>query len=105
MKILNKEVSHGKQSITQTILLSHKKNKLKISIKSDSYMDQCKANVYIYNKTDNKWNNLYSIPSSNMQTPSKMVSDDVYKNNDNKVVMAMQDDVDTLIKRAKQILD
>lgn len=49
-------------------------HKLQLDIKRDSYNDQCRATIDIWDKGNLKWNRVYSIPPSELN----VVADDVF---------------------------
>ena len=104
MKIITDEVTHGKKSITRVVLMTHKKTKLKIAIKSDVTDDKCTATLYAYNTLDNSWHSLHSISPMNMTTPTNMIKHDKFNDDDKNVNSAMQTDIAKLTEIAKHLL-
>lgn len=100
--LISEEIGTGSQNLNFERIFKIGENKLRISIKSDSYDFQSYARIEIYNPNDYKWNVLHSIHYSKMQTASKLY----YKHHRNGTipVSEFQKDIDTLIKVAEQIL-
>lgn len=73
-KIIETVISKGSQSLTYRQIYKIKDLKIKIEIKSDSIDFQCYALAYVLDGL--KWNLIYSIPYSEMNTPEKLI----YKN-------------------------
>lgn len=82
MELLDSKISEGSQDyiLTQlyTAVYEYKsgalkqtvKQKLRITIKSDSYLAQCYAQCDIFSIEEKKWNRLTSIEYGRMQTAS-----------------------------------
>lgn len=82
LNLLDTKISMGSQDYTLTNLYvgviektSHgikqtRTHKLRVSIKSDSYLQQCWAHCDIYSPEEKKWNRLCTIPAGSMQTVS-----------------------------------
>lgn len=82
LDLLDSNISLGSQDYTLTNLYvcvikktrcgmtNTRTHKLQVSIKSDSYLQQCWAYCDIYSPEENKWNRLCSVPADNMQTAS-----------------------------------
>lgn len=80
MELLDSKISRGGQDYTLTQLYTAVyeyargpvkntvKQKLRITIKSDSYAAQCFARISVYSPDERKWNRLASIEQGNMQT-------------------------------------
>lgn len=82
LNLLDSKISKGSQDYTLTNLYAGviektrcgmtntRTHKLRVSIKSDSYLQQCWAHCDIYSPEENKWNRLCTIQAGNMQTAS-----------------------------------
>lgn len=80
MELLDSKISQGSQNYTLTNLYRYTivrksrvleqtiVHKLRVSVKSDSYMLQCHAHCDIFSPEENKWNRLCTVPSSKMGT-------------------------------------
>jgi hypothetical protein len=80
MKLLDSKISQGSQdyTLTQLYIATYEytsgaikqsvRQKLRITIKSDSYEQQCFARISIYSPEERKWNRLASIEPSVMKT-------------------------------------
>ena len=71
---IDEQINRGKQSVDFLLIESKGDHKLKYSIKSDSYNNQCYARAYKWDGT--KWQQICSIHYDEMQTKSKLVYDD-----------------------------
>ena len=67
MKILNSTIAKGDQDVILDSIYEHLDHKLRVKIRSDSYIFQCSAVIEIF--TDNGWKNLHSIHYGIMNTP------------------------------------
>lgn len=82
MNLLDSKISQGSQDYTLTqlykatykggndVVVWIRTEKLRITIKSDSYAAQCHARISIYSPEEKKWNRLASIEHGVMQTAS-----------------------------------
>jgi hypothetical protein len=102
MKTIEQSINKGQQSLDYKELLNFNGVKLKISIKSDSYKQQCFAKIEVWN--DFKWNLIDSIHYNEMNTDSKLVynfSSESPNKSDNHLFKA---DRNKLLDIAKSIL-
>jgi len=101
IKLIKKEVSKGSQSLNYTEILKLNDYKIKIAIKSDAYLNQCRAIVEVFDNL--KWNRVASIPASEMETKKGLLyhfNDDSYKT-DSRLFVA---DRNELVRLAKEII-
>ena len=99
MKTLEKNINRGDQYVSYSELLTLKKFKVKLSIKSDSYDMQCYAKAYVWSKTDLRWNNVSFIHYSNMKTPDKLKY-----NRESNLEKYFLSDREKLIEQVKNVL-
>lgn len=71
-KLIEKVLNKGSQSLTYREIFSLNDKKFKIVIKSDSYRAQCHAEVHALDLATLKWNTVYIIHYSNMETPDSL---------------------------------
>jgi len=71
----------GSQSINFREIYKREEKRIKLEIKSDSYDQQCYARAYILK--DEKWELVYSIPYSEMNTPKGLCYHVTYRHNAN----------------------
>lgn len=72
LKSSNTVMSTGTQSLSYCELLTYGKFKLKIDIKSDSYLRQRYARIAVYNLDQVEWKPLVNIAPSLMKTSGDM---------------------------------
>lgn len=92
----------GTQSINFREIYKLAEKKIKLGIKSDSYDMQCYARAYILK--DEKWELIYSIPYSEMNTPKGLCYHITYRHSTNSAEKEFKADVDRLKKYIKEIL-
>ena len=98
MKILNSTIAKGKQDVILDSIYEHLDHKLRVKIRSESYMFQCLAYIEIF--TDNGWKNLHSIHYGIMNTPKGLY----YKPGLEGLLPYFSEDVETLLHCAELIL-
>ena len=74
-KVLEKQFSRGSQSVSLISYEKYDDTSIKIYIKSDTINKQCTAIGYVLEHKQ-KWNNIYYIPYSEMETKSKLIYND-----------------------------
>lgn len=86
------------QSITYREIYEYKEMKIKIEIKSDSFKQQCYAIASVLDGL--KWNVIYTIPQSLMNTRDSIAYYNEYRNN----ASAAEKEFFSDIKRLKQYI-
>ena len=92
----------GSQSLNFREIYKINDKKKKLEIKSDSYDMQCYARAYVLK--DEKWEQVYSIPYSQMKTPKGLCYGMVYKNSPEKAQKEFVLDVTRMKKYIEEIL-
>ncbi len=92
----------GTQSINFREIYGLENKKIKLEIKSDSYDMQCYARAYILK--DEKWELIYSIPYSEMNTPNGLSHYATYRHKASAAEGEFKIDIDRLKKYIKEIL-
>ena len=95
--------SSSHQSISRRVIYNHKNYKIKLELKSDSYIVQCYARAYALDGLE--WKLVYSIPSKEMQTREGLCYYVPYR--DEKAPNAKKEfdrDIDRLKKYISEIL-
>ncbi len=92
----------GSQSISFREIFKLDEKRIKLEIKSDSYDQQCYSRAYILK--DEKWELLYSIPYSEMNTPKGLCYHVTYRSNAAAAEKEFKTDIDRLKKYVKEIL-
>jgi len=92
----------GSQSISFREIYKLDEKRIKLEIKSDSYDQQCYARAYILK--DEKWELVYSIPYSEMNTPKGLCYHVTYRSNAAATEKEFKTDIDRLKKYVKEIL-
>ena len=92
----------GSQSISFREIYKLNEKRIKLEIKSDSYDQQCYARAYILK--DEKWEPVYSIPYSEMNTPKGLCYHITYRSNAVAAEKEFKSDIDRLKKYVKEIL-
>ena len=92
----------GTQSINFREIYKLAEKKIKLEIKSDSYDMQCYARAYILK--DEKWELIYSIPYSEMNTPNGLSHHVTYRHKASAAEVEFKIDIDRLKKYIKEIL-
>jgi len=101
MTTLSLTIGAGKQSAEYKEIIKVKDKRIKISIKSDSYLNQCHAISYLWSNTG--WNLIHSIPYSAMNTEKELrTSIDFAKKESNKSFFKA--DRDLLLSISKKII-
>ena len=95
--VIDETCINGRQSIDFNGIYEVAKHKLKISIKRDSYDFQSKGHISIWNPTELKWNNVYSIPYQKLGCLASNAYGAARKE-------MFKEDIDKLIDKAKQII-
>lgn len=103
MKTIKKQISKGKQDLQlDEILQLDNNNTIRINIKSDPYISNCYARIYVWADTK-EWSLIDSIHPDNMQTEHEIsfsVLDTDYKN----YFHLFSNDRKSLIDVAKKVL-
>ena len=89
----------GSQSINFREIYKLEDKKIKLEIKSDSYDMQCYARTYILK--DEKWELIYSIPYSEMNTPNGLCHHVIYRHK----ASAAEDEFTSDIQRLKKYIE
>lgn len=92
----------GSQSINFREIYKLEEKLIKLEIKSDSYDQQCYARAYILK--DEKWEPVYSIPYSEMNTPKGLCYHLIYRSNAASAEKEFKTDIYRLKKYVKEIL-
>ena len=92
----------GSQSISFREIYKLNEKRIKLEIKSDSYDQQCYARAYILK--DEKWEPVYSIPYSAMNTPKGLCYHVTYRSNAVAAEKEFKTDIDRLKKYVGEIL-
>lgn len=92
----------GTQSVNFREIYKLENKKIKLEIKSDSYDMQCYARAYILK--DEKWELIYSIPYSEMNTPNGLSHHVTYRHNASAAEVEFKSDVQRLKKYIEEIL-
>lgn len=92
----------GSQSISFREIYKLDEKRIKLDIKSDSYDQQCYARAYLLK--DEKWELIYSIPYSEMNTPKGLCYHVTYRSNAAAAEKEFKSDIDRLKKYVKEIL-
>lgn len=61
-------IARGSQDVFFTELLSFREEKLRIKIRSNSYKDQCSAELEIWSAAGRQWNEVVRLHAAEMQT-------------------------------------
>lgn len=107
MKIITDEIVYGKNSLTRLMFAKHNDIKLKIAVKSDTMDEHCTANLYKWNKHKDDWKQFHSLAPMSMRTPTDMIMDEYYTDEDDYEQNAKddtQEDVDYLLEMAKELI-
>lgn len=100
--IIEKITYKGTQSINFREIYKLENKKIKLEIKSDSYDMQCYARAYILK--DEKWELIYSIPYSEMNTQNGLSHHVTYRHNTSAAEGEFNSDVQRLKKYIEEIL-
>src|SRR5574344_1564602 len=92
----------GSQSISFREIYKINEKRINLEIKSDSYDQQCYARAYIVK--DEKWESIYSIPYSEMNTPKGLCYHVTYRSNATAAEKEFKSDIDRFKKNIKEIL-
>ena len=92
----------GSQSISFREIYKLEEKRIKLEIKSDSYDQQCYARAYILK--DEKWEPVYSIPYSEMNTPKGLCYHVTYRSNATAAEKEFKTDIERLKKYDKELL-
>ncbi len=100
--IIEKITYKGSQSISFREIYKLDEKRIKLEIKSDSYDQQCYARAYILK--DEKWELLYSIPYSEMNTQKGLCYHVTYRSNASAAEGEFKVDIQRLKKHIEEIL-
>jgi len=100
--IIEKITYKGSQSINFRKIYKLEEKRIKLELKSDSYDMQCYARAYILK--DEKWELIYSIPYSEMNTPNGLSHHITYRHKASASEGEFKIDIDRLKKYVKEIL-
>jgi len=92
----------GSQSISFREIYKLDEKRIKLEIKSDSYDQQCYARAYLLK--DEKWEQIYSIPYSEMNTPKGLCYHVTYRSKAGAAEAEFKVDVQRLKKYIETIL-
>ncbi len=92
----------GSQSISFREIYKLDEKRIKLEVKSDSYDQQCYARAYLLK--DEKWEPIYSIPYSEMNTPKGLCYHVTYRSNASAAEAEFKVDVQRLKKYIEEIL-
>jgi len=104
----NKEITiekiayKGSQSVNFREIYKLENKRIKLEIKSDSFDMQCYARAYILK--DEKWEIIYSIPYSEMQTPQGLSHHLEYRKDAKSAEKEFKADIQKLKKYVEKIL-
>lgn len=102
-KIIEKiTYKHDRQSINHREIYTYKNLRIKLELESDSYDFQCYARAYVLDGLS--WNLIYSIPHSEMKTPSKLTYIRNYAIKPSDAEIQFKADVERLKKYIREIL-
>lgn len=90
------------QSISYREIYQLNDKKIKLEIKSDSYLNQCYAKASVLKEDD--WNIIYTIPYSLMVTPEGLSYKSDYKNNPTTAESNFKKDIEKLKTQTEKIL-
>ena len=100
--IIEKITYKGSQSVNFREIYKLDEKRIKLEIKSDSYDQQCYARAYILK--DEKWEQIYSIPYSEMNTPKGLCYHVTYKSKATAAEAEFKIDIQRLKKYIEEIL-
>jgi hypothetical protein len=100
--IIEKITYKGSQSVNFREIYGLENKKIKLEIKSDSYDMQCYARAYILK--DEKWELIYSIPYSEMNTPNGLSHHVTYRSKASAAEGEFEKDIQRLKKYTEEIL-
>jgi len=92
----------GSQSINFREIYKLEEKRIKLEIKSDSYDQQCYVRAYLLK--DEKWELVYSIPYSEMNTPKGLCYHVTYRSKASAAGDEFKSDVQRLKKYIEEIL-
>ena len=99
---IEKIIYKGTQSINFREIYKLEEKRIKLELKSDSYDMQCYAMAYILK--DEKWELIYSIPYSEMNTPNGLSHHVTYRHKASAAEGEFKIDIDRLKKYIEEIL-
>ena len=100
--IIEKITYKGSQSINFREIYKLDEKRIKLEIKSDSYDQQCYARAYLLK--DEKWEPIYSIPYSEMNTSKGLCYHVTYRSNASAAEAEFKSDIERLKKYVEKIL-
>ena len=100
--IIEKITYKGSQSINFREIYKLDEKRIKLEIKSDSYDQQCYARAYLLK--DEKWEPIYSIPYSEMNTSKGLCYHVTYRSNASAAEAEFKSDIERLKKYVDKIL-
>jgi HKD family nuclease len=104
VKVIEREYFNGTQSVEFKGIYEYKGHKLKIHIDIDSYDFQSSGKISIFHPEELKWNMLQFIPYSRMESVKNVFYQRKVDDLRFSEKLAIQKDIDELLRRAKQIL-
>ena len=96
--LIHSEISKGRQDAKIVQVWKVGEYKVRLTILSDSYDFQSRAFAEVWNPNELKWNNVHSIPFSQMQTPHKLYYDRMVGKHH------FQRDLDTLMSMVRSVI-
>ncbi len=104
MKMLNEDYYNGSQSVQYQGVFQWNEYKLMIELDIDSVSRQSSATISVFNKQDLDWNHLDSIHYSKMESVEDVFAYRKVEELRHKEIQALKKDIETLKRKAKQIL-
>lgn len=100
-KIMDKQVTMGRQDVTLTILATFGTDKVRFNLKSDSYVFQSYARAEVWSTSLMKWNEVASLRGEEMTTKAGLC---YLPNNSGVKEIHFKTDLDRLEKMVKVCL-
>lgn len=102
--MLNEDYYNGSQSVQYQGVFKMDEHKLMIELDIDAISRQSSATISIFNKRDLDWNYLDSIHYSKMESVQEVFAYRKVEQLKYKEIDALKRDIETLKRKAKQIL-
>ncbi len=100
--IIEQKYFSTRQSVSYVEIYKKNDRKIKIEIKSDSYLDQCYARGSVFDGV--QWHHVYNIPPSAMSTQKALAYLDNMAEAPEKAAKYMEKDVAAVIEKTEKIL-
>ena len=104
MEMLNEDYYNGSQSVQYQGVFKMDEYKLMIELDIDAVSRQSSATISIFNKQELEWNHLDSIHYSKMESVEGVFAYRKVEQLKYKEIDALKRDIETLKRKAKQIL-